>query len=130
MKLTSVSLFLAALSLVEIWRTWGRARRDELGIRSACAWTLLWAGAGTFSLFPSQLDRVLAVAQMENRMFFITVVGLGVLTTTVFSQAGRLDRIRRETARLVQELALVRGQLDALKDGLDEKGPSPEESES
>lgn len=109
-KLTTISLLIAAVALVVVFRTLRRIGRDQLGIRPGLLWVGLWSAVGYFALFPSHLDAGLALAQMENRMFFITVIGLFLLFTRVFAQESEIDRLKREIAHLVQELALTRAE--------------------
>ncbi len=81
----------------------------------------MWSAVGYFALFPSHLDSGLALAQMENRMFFITVIGLFVLFTRVFGQETQIERLHREVAHLVQELALMRAQQPAPSTAVDSR---------
>jgi hypothetical protein len=108
MKLTTITLLIALISVLEIARTLRRTRQDQLGVRPAVIWMGLWVGIGFFALFPDLLQTAVSLAQMENRPFFITVVGLLVLFTLVFDQVTTTEKIRRDMARLAQDNALLR----------------------
>jgi len=79
-----------------------------MGIRAAAVWAFLWLGIGFFAVFPASLAAAVQLAQMGDRTFFITVIGLLVLFTLVFEHAGRLDRLQRQSGRIVQEAALLK----------------------
>lgn len=49
------------------------------------------------------------LAQMENRMFFITVIGLLVVFGLSANTAAQVDELRRDVARLIQNNALHNG---------------------
>jgi hypothetical protein len=125
-KLTTISILIALVALFEIGRTVSRVKRDRIGIRSALLWACMWSGIGYFAMFPSHLDRGLELAQMENRMFFITVLALLVLFTLVFSQASQIERLKQDVAHMVQELALTRARIDPDQPRTRRSGPDDE----
>jgi hypothetical protein len=108
MKLTIITLLIAVISVLEIARTLRRTRQDQLGVRPAVIWMGLWVGIGFFALFPNLLQTAVNLAQMEDRPFFITVVGLLVLFTLVFDQVTKTEKLRRDIVRLAQDNALLR----------------------
>jgi len=108
MKLTIITLLIAVISVLEIARTLRRTRQDQLGVRPAVIWMGLWVGIGFFALFPDLLQTAVNLAQMEDRPFFITVVGLLVLFTLVFDQVTKTEKLRRDIVRLAQDNALLR----------------------
>ena len=107
MKISSMTLFFSLLSLLAIWYTLNSLKKESMGIRSAVAWLLLWFGIGFFSLFPSLLNSVMRLSQMENRMFFILVLAVFILFALVFNLSSRIDRMQTTLARLVQEMAIM-----------------------
>jgi len=111
-KVATISVIIMLVALLEIARTIRRASHDRMGIRVAAVWIVLWAAAGFFALFPDLLGQAVSLAQMGDRTFFITVVGLLVLFTIVFDHVEKLEVLRRDMARLVQENALLRARVD------------------
>lgn len=106
MKITSISLLFSFISLLAISFILNSLRRESMGIRSAIVWLLLWSGIGFFILFPSLLNSVMRLAQMENRMFFILVLAVFILFALVFNLSSRIDKVQRTLAKLVQEMAI------------------------
>ncbi len=90
-----------------------------MGIRSAIVWLLLWASIGFFSLFPNLLDPLMQLAMMKNRMFFILVVAIVIIYTLIFNLSSQMDKVRRTSARLIQEVSLLKHQLENLKNAKD-----------
>ena len=106
MKITLVTVTIAVLAVIEVARTLLRLKRDRMGIRSGLIWLVMWSSIGFFSIFPEPLDTVMAIGQMQNRLSFVLLVAVVILFTLVFGLTTRLERLQREVARVVQELAL------------------------
>jgi hypothetical protein len=88
----------------------------------------LWVGIGFFALFPDLLQTAVDLAQMEDRPFFITVVGLLVLFTLVFDQVTKTEKLRRDIVRLAQDNALLRAR--QTRDLTDKEGDNDGDSGS
>lgn len=112
MKISTYSIFFAVLSVIAIYLILTRLKKDNIGIRSALVWMILWSGIGFFSLFPELLNTAMHFAQMENRMFFILVSAVFILFALVFNLNTRIDRMQRDIARLVQELSMLNHRID------------------
>ncbi len=113
MKTSTYSIFFAVLSIIAIYLILTRLKKDNMGIRSALIWMILWFGIGFFSLFPELLNMAMRFAQMENRMFFILVSAVFILFALVFNLNARMDKMQRDIARLVQELSILNYKIDA-----------------
>ncbi len=107
MKITPITLIFVFSSAIAVYYTIGRLKKDTIGIRSAVIWFLLWLFIGFFSLFPSLLDAVMRIAQMEDRMFFILITAVFILFALVFNLSSRIDHLQRNISRLIQEIAVL-----------------------
>ena len=87
-----------------------------MGIRSAIVWLLMWFGIGFFSLFPSLLNSIMRLAQMENRMFFILVLAVFLLFALVFNLSSRIDKMQTTLAKLIQEMAIMNYRMDGFNE--------------
>jgi len=47
------------------------------------------------------------LAQMKSRMFFILVAAVFILFALVFNLTSKLDRMERNIAKIIQELAIL-----------------------
>ena len=112
MKITSITLLIAFFSLAAIVYTLNNIKKDIMGIRSAAIWLLLWAAIGFFSLNPSLLNSIMKLAQMEDRMFFILIAAVFILFALLFNLSSRIDKMQRTSARLIQEIAILRHQVE------------------
>ena len=112
MKVTTITLLFFTVSCVAITRIVLDIKREAIGFRSSLVWIALWVGIGIFSLFPSALNYAMRLAQMQNRMFFILVVAVFILFALVFNLTSRLDKMERNIAELVQQLAMVNYKLE------------------
>src|SRR6056297_1508117 len=112
MKLTPFGILFAVIATLAIIYVLQRLRRDAIGIRAAVTWLLLWLAIGFFSLFPTFLDTMMQLAQMENRVLFILLTAVLILFALVFNLSSRLDHQQRDIARLVQELSILNARLD------------------
>ncbi len=106
MKITSITIFFAIVSLLLICFTLSSLKKEKMGIRSGFVWIIMWLSIGFFSLFPSLLDKAMQLAQMENRMFFILLIAIFILFSLVFNMATRIDKMERNIARLVQTITI------------------------
>jgi hypothetical protein len=112
MKLTSATIVLSSFSLICIVATIWNLKRENLGIRSALVWALLWAAIGYFSLFPGSLDAAMRLAQMGNRMFFISMLAILVLFAFVFGLSSRLDKLDQKLTKLTREIGILAYKID------------------
>ena len=112
MKITSFTLLLLTISILFIAYTIYRLRADKIGILSAIIWVILWLGIGFFGLFPNLLDPLMQLAQMKNRMFFILLVAVMVLFMLIFNLSSKMDRMQRTSAKLIQELSLLKNHIE------------------
>lgn len=112
MKITSITLFFTLFSVVAIIFTFKSLKKDTIGIRSALIWFLLWTGIGFFSLFPFLLDSIMHLTQMKNRMFFILISAVFILFAILFNLSSKLDKMQRDSARLVQEIAILQNRIE------------------
>jgi hypothetical protein len=119
MKITSITLIFLILSFAAISHTIYRLKNDRVGIRSAIVWLLLWSSIGFFGLFPNLLDPLMQLAMMKNRMFFIMVVAIVIVYTVIFNLSSQMDKVQRTSARLIQEVSLLRHQLEKLDNAKD-----------
>ncbi len=115
MKITSITLIFTLLSVLAIFYTLKSLKKDLMGIRSALVWLFLWIGIGFFSLFPSRLNSIMHFAQMEVRMFFILVVAVFILFALNFNLNSKMEKMQRTSSRLVQELAIIKAQIEKEK---------------
>lgn len=107
MKITPVTIFLAAFAVLMIFIILSRIKREAIGLRSALVWLCIMIGIGTFSLFPSILDRLILFAQMKERMMFVLLSAVFILLAFIFNLSSRYDRLQRNWAKTVQEIALI-----------------------
>ena len=106
MKITPFGIIIVCVSILAIFRLLQRLRRDQIGLRSALVWFLLWCGIGLGSVFPDLLTIASQAIQMGNRILFVLLSAVVVLFALLFNMSSRIDRLERNIARLVQELAL------------------------
>ncbi len=121
-KITTTSLLISLFALLCIVYIIHRLKRDEIGIRSALFWFILWFSIAFFSLFPDMLSTFMAFAQMQNRMFFITLFSLFCLFALVFNLYSTIDRIKRDISRVIQEIAIINHNIAELKNEIKRKG--------
>lgn len=115
MKITPVTLLFVFSSIIALYYTVGRLKKDTIGIRSAVIWFLLWLFIGFFSLFPKLLNAAMRIAQMENRMFFILITAVFILFALAFNLSSRIDHLQRNISRLIQEISILNAKLEKKK---------------
>lgn len=106
MKITTTTVLLFLLACMAITYIVRSIKKENMGIRSALIWIILWAGIGFFSLFPTLLNHIMVLAQMQNRMFFIVIMAILILFGLVFNLSSRLEKMQRTLARIVQETSI------------------------
>ncbi|MBS13504.1 MAG: hypothetical protein CME19_18135 [Gemmatimonadetes bacterium] len=124
----TMSIVIAAISLAVLVRNTYYVRSGRMSFRQALIWFVIWVSVGYGALNPSVLDRFLSLVAMEDRMVFLFVVSnLVLFVLTYYLYVGQ-KRSERTIARLVQELSLVRYDLESQRkrevaaSGTDESG--------
>lgn len=112
MKITPVSVFLVVFSVCMIMLILSQIKRETIGLRSALVWLCLMTGIGFFSLFPNSLNWIIRFSQMEERILFVLLAAVFVLLAFVFNLSTKYDRMQRNWAKTVQELALLTYRID------------------
>lgn len=112
MKITTTTIIFLGVSCFQIGWTLLQLKKEIIGIRSGLVWIIIWVAIGFGSIFPSTVDIFMKFAMMENRMFFILILSVFVLFAIVFNTVSKVERNERNTAKIVQEIALIRYQLE------------------
>lgn len=119
MKITPLTIFFAVFAVFMIIGILSRIKRETIGLGSAMTWLCLMAGIGFFSLFPGLLDWFIRFSHMKERMMFVLLTAVFILLALIFNLSAKFDRMRRNWAKTVQELALINYRLE--KKGKGEK---------
>src|SRR6516162_7726567 len=104
MKITAFTVLICLFAVISLVSLLRRVRRDGLGFRSALIWAVLWLSIAVFSVFPDLLNELMEAAEMENRLFFLLVIAVLVLSALVFNLTSRVDRLSRDVGLTVREL--------------------------
>lgn len=121
MKLTVFTFILALLSLFFLTVTFQRLKSGALGFRSAAVFIILWLAIGLLSLFPSLLNSLTHLMQMEIRLFFVLITAVIILFALIFHLMSLVDSLRHDRDRLIQELSLLRHDYEQ-QQGLNQAG--------
>ena len=121
MKITTITIFFALVACLSVWRILINIKGERIGIRSGIVWMGLWLCIGFFSLFPDLLDKLMVVAQMESRMFFLLVVAVFILFALVFNLVSRIDTMQRDMSKIVREIAILNSHIEKRSQGADQE---------
>jgi hypothetical protein len=108
----TVNLIIAVIGVLAAIQSLRLFVLDRSTIRTTALWTTLWLAIAVFGLFPAWLDALMAVTMMESRPFFISVVGVFILYRLQFRTTQEQELLQRRFGRLVQEVAVLRYQLE------------------
>ena len=126
MKISTITILIALASAFAIWRTLRQLGRDNVSIRFALIWCAMWLAIGVGSLFPVLVDHLARLAMMKNYLFFTSFIAIFILFALVFELSSRLERTQRNLARIVQELAIMKYQVEdngPRRESKHDKGP-------
>ena len=101
-----IQLVILAVVVWGLVLTWKRSREGALSRLAAAAWTLLWLGAATVTVWPSLASRfaaALGVGRGADAVLYIAVISLFYLVFRIFL---RLDKIERDITAVIREAAL------------------------
>jgi len=115
MKLTAFTIIICIFAIVGLVRLLQRVAQDGMALRSASIWIITWSSLAVFSIFPDLLNELVAAAGMEDRLFFVLIIGVMGLTAIVFNLASRMDRMNRDIGLVIRELAIANYRVDKLK---------------
>ena len=107
MKITPITILLSLGALFFLYLTIKSALRNKIGVRTACLWLVMWLSVAFFSIFPSMLDGLMSAAGMMQRVFFILIVAVIALLAMVFHLMSKLDQLKHDLARTIQEVSLL-----------------------
>ena len=112
MNLKLGAFIIALLALYGICMAIRMFKRDKLTTRLLFMWLLLWFTIGFFALFPSLLDRLMHLANMGNRLFFVTVGAIVILYVILFYVTSNLSNANRKISKLVQQISILNYKLE------------------
>jgi hypothetical protein len=115
MKITAFTVIICLFAILSLVRLLRRTARDGMALRSAIVWLITWLSLAVFSIFPDLLNRIVAAAGMENRLFFLLTLAVLVLTALLFNLTSRVDRMHRDLGLAIREIALANYRIDAVK---------------
>jgi hypothetical protein len=97
-------------------------RRRRLAEEYSFLWIVSSAVAAVLGFWTPALRTMTRALGILNESSMVFLVGLAFGTTMLLYLSVRLTRLGREHAEAVRELALVRGELESLRDGGGAKG--------
>ncbi len=100
----AIILFITVLAIFRIWYLF---KKEKTTIKNAIFWTVLWIIIGIGILVPKSLDLAMKIVMMENRLFFISVMGIFVLLIIVNNLSISQKKTERTVTKLVQEIAIL-----------------------
>ena len=123
MKLTPLTIGIFIVSLFAIAWLIAKLRRDNVSIRFACTWIVMWVFIGIGVTVPSILDNFMEIAQFSQRFYFGTTSAIFLLFAVVFHLTYRLEQSERKVAQTIQALAIADYRVRKLEDRLAERLP-------
>ena len=112
MNLKLGAIIIAISALLAIFLTIRIFRKNRLSTRFFLIWLFIWFSIGFFALFPSVLDKLMKLANMGNRLFFLTSGAILILYIMIFYLTSTLSRMNRKISRLTIEIALINFNLE------------------
>lgn len=108
----TVFVIVFIIGLLAIFRIWYFFKNERTTIKNAIFWTVLWIIVGIGILVPNSINLVMKIFMMENRLFFISIVGILIILVIVYDLSLSQKRTERIVAKLVQEMAILNYKLD------------------
>ena len=105
---------IAILATLAVMKTVRIYRENRLSTRLFLMWLIIWFIIGFASLFPSTLDTLMRLANMGNRIFFLTTGAILILYMIIFYITSNISRTNRKISKLVQEIAILEYKLKYL----------------
>ncbi|MCR5202475.1 MAG: DUF2304 domain-containing protein [Lachnospiraceae bacterium] len=112
-KLQIIVAVLVLLMLLYIIRMISKKKID---IRYALRWMALCIIVLVFDIFPKMfnwLSKVIGIQLPSNMIFMVAII---LLITTMFALTTNVSRISQKNTRLIQEVALLRDEIDKIKE--------------
>lgn len=122
MSLTVTGVLAGLLVLV---LTFELLRRRALREKYAALWLLVAVVALVFALFPSVLDRLAGVLGFQVPANLLFALAALVLLAVSMQLSLELGRVEDQSQRLAEEVALLRLDLEQLRDDTQSSDPSP-----
>ena len=106
MSLNPLNLAMSLVAIVIMTTTVHRLRRRDVSLRASLLWLVVWLGVIVTALFPVWVDVIIALTGWGVRVNVILVLAVVALIASMTQLHARLERIERNVARNVQEMAL------------------------
>lgn len=122
-----LQIIIALIILVFLGILINMIRKNKLDLKYALSWILLGIGILVFDLFPiltSLMASLLGIGVPVNMLFFL---GFCFSLLIIFSLTVAVSRLSWRVTKLTQELALLKKQLDDLKNKPDNRHNTIEE---
>lgn len=108
----AIFIVILLCGIIVVSRSWYLFKNERTTIKNTLFWTLLWIIIGIGILIPKSLDFAMKILKMENRLFFISLIGLLVLLIVVYNLSISQKKSERTISKLIQEIAILSYKLD------------------
>ena len=104
-----IILFSGFLAILRIWSLF---KKEKTTIKNAILWTILWIIIGIGVLVPSSVELVMKAVKMENRLFFISIMGIFIILIIVYALSINQKKTERTVSKLIQEISILNYKFD------------------
>ena len=114
-----LQISVAVLVLVMLLTIVNMVRKEKIDLRYALSWIVLCALVLVLDAFPGILEWVARLLGIEIPSNMIFIFAIFLLVVTVYSLTASVSRLADKNKRLTQELALLREEVESIKNSHD-----------
>lgn len=105
MSIVGVQLIVSVFSFFMLYNVYLYWRKNEIGLRGASAWIIIWGGLLVITFFPKFIE------PLVKEMFFVrlfdlaTVAALVILAYVMFENHIRINKLQKQMEKIVRRLS-------------------------
>jgi len=106
MSIIGVQLIVFVFSFFMLYNVYLYWRKNEIGLRGASAWIIIWGGLLLITFFPRFIEPLVKELFFVRLFDLATVAALVILAYVMFENHVRINKLQRNVEKLVSLLAV------------------------
>jgi len=106
MSIVGVQLIVFVFSFFMLYNVYLYWRKNEIGLRGASAWIIIWGGLLLITFFPRFIEPLVKELFFVRLFDLATVAALVILAYVMFENHVRINKLQRNVEKLVSLLAV------------------------
>lgn len=108
MNILGVQLIVFVFSFFMLYNVYLYWKKKEIGLKGASAWIIIWGGLLVITFFPKFIEPLVKELFFVRLFDLATVAALIILAYVMFENHIRINRLQKESEKLVRSMAIIK----------------------